>query len=304
MTVVSRYCDPPPDWRAAAAPGRMAHEIRTQSPQGCRVALLGLPDEMGVRLNGGRPGAAQGPDAFRKALARYGTARPERGSWPPIFDAGDVRPTLDLDETHRRVTAVTSELLQRELLPVAIGGGHDLTFPFVRALAEREARPLSGIYLDAHLDVRDEPGSGMAFRRLVEACGVQGLDVRGMDPYSNRRDHLAWFRAHGGKTGGFGPDDPWPSGPLFMSVDLDVIDQAFAPGVSAQNPAGWSPTRVEAWVQAAGRCSRIGAFDLMELSPPWDEGGRTARLAARLFCSFLHGVSERPPGSEEVEHGE
>lgn len=304
MTMVSQYCDPPPEWHAAAGSGRMAHGIRTRSPQGCRVALLGLPDELGVRLNGGRPGAAQGPGAFRKALARYGTAQPEWGSWPSIYDAGDVRPTLDLDETHRRVTAVTGELLRDGLLPVAIGGGHDLTFPFVRAVADREARPLTGIYLDAHLDVREEPGSGMVLRRLVEVCGIRGLHLRGVDPYSNRRDHLTWFRAHGGEIGGFGPDDPWPSGPLFMSVDLDVMDQAFAPGVSAQNPAGWSPERVEAWVQAAGRCSRVRAFDLMELSPPWDEGGRTARLTARLFCSFLHGVSQRLPEGKEVEDGE
>jgi len=273
---------------------RFSESLLRADPAGCCVALLGLADDLGVRLNGGRPGAARGPEAFRTALARYGTANPPGIRWPSVHDAGDVAPGADLDETHRRVTCATAELLERGLLPVAVGGGHDLTLAFVRAVAERTPEPLTGIYLDAHLDVRAEEGSGMPFRGLVELCGVRALHVRGLDPFSNSAEHMAWFRAHGGSDEGFGPLDEWPDGPLFVSLDLDVIDQAHAPGVSAMNPAGWLPGRAEVWARAAGRHPRVRCFDIMELSPPHDEGGRTARLAARLFLAFLAGVAERP----------
>lgn len=283
----------PPRWDDAG-PGRFARSIRTADPGGCRVALLGLADDHGIALNRGRPGAAEGSRAFREALARYGTGAPEGFEWPAVFDAGDVLPGPTLSETHERVTRAAGELLDAGLLPVGVGGGHDLTFPFVRALAERTSEPLGGIYLDAHLDVRQEEGSGMPFRALVERCGVRGLDVRGLDPFSNTAAHRAWFREHGGREEGFGADDAWPDGPLFFSLDLDVLDQAHAPGVSARNPSGWTPSEVEPWVRAAGRTPAVGCFDIMELSPPRDAQGRTARLAARLFLAFLRGVADRP----------
>ncbi|TVR55963.1 MAG: hypothetical protein EA421_05045 [Gemmatimonadales bacterium] len=288
------------EWPGNEPPIRFADTVLRDAPEGCRVALLGIPDDTGVRMNGGRPGAAEGPMAFRSALARYGTADPEGWTWPRVYDIGDVVPGFNLQETHERVTRVTDHLLALGLLPVAVGGGHDLTFPFVRALARRIPTPLIGIYLDAHLDVRREPGSGMPFRALVEECGVAALHVLGTAPMVNSAEHRRWFREHGGHEAGFGPDDAWPGEAddvLFVSIDLDVMDQAYAPGVSAMNPAGWPPERAIAHAQAAGRDPRVGCFDLMELSPPWDEHGRTARLAARLFLAFLQGVAERENGS-------
>lgn len=307
----------PAAFSRAPAPSRFASLVRA-SPEGCAVALLGLPDDTGVRLNNGRPGAAEGPRAFRAALASYGVAEPHRWDWPTVFDAGDVLPAeggteAALHETHRRVTEATQGLLDLGLLPVAVGGGHDLTFPFVRAVAERAApERLAGVYFDAHLDVRETVGSGMPFRRLVEACGVRELHIHGFQPFANAREHTAWFLANGGRIRGDithpppqaearerrppagDPHAPFPEGDLFASFDLDVLDAAHAPGVSALNPAGWTVERGAAWAAACGRHPRVRCFDLMELSPPHDEQGRTARAAAHLFLSFLHGFAQRP----------
>jgi formiminoglutamase len=276
-----------------AAPGRFASRIRRGEPEGCAVALIGLPDDTGVSLNGGRPGAAQGPAAFRAALSRLGSSEPAGFDWPGVFDAGDLVPGASLDETHARATDAAGALLDAGLLPVAVGGGHDLTFPFVRALSRRVS-PLAGVYFDAHLDVRDAPGSGMAFRRLVEDCGVSALHLHGFRPYVNAREHHAWFVSHGGRIGdATSPVFPGDAKHLFASFDLDVLDMAHAPGVSAPNPAGWTPREAQSWVTAAGADPRVRCFDLMELSPPHDEGGRTARLAAHLFLAFLQGVARR-----------
>lgn len=267
--------------------------IRTDSPDGCSVGLLGLPDDTGISMNNGRPGASGGPDAFRAALAVYGAGESIGPPWPAVFDAGDVSPGGSLDETHARVTEAAESLLGAGLLPVAIGGGHDLTYPFVRALCRHSEAPPVGVYFDAHLDVRPEPGSGMVFRSLIESCGVKELHVYGLDPNSNSAEHCRWFSSHGGRSDPLGPEHEWPDGDLFVSFDLDVIDQAYAPGVSAMNPNGWNPETACRWARAAGRCDRVRCFDIMELSPPHDENGRTARLAARIFLEFLRGYTER-----------
>ncbi|MFZ5493994.1 MAG: formimidoylglutamase [Verrucomicrobiota bacterium] len=281
-----------PPWPGDSSAGRFASTIRTDSPDGCAIALLGLPDDTGVRLNNGRTGAAGGPKAFRAALARYGAAAPAGGPLPLVFDAGDIMPTGSLDKTHERVTEATAALLDRGLFPVAIGGGHDLTFPFVRAVAARHPA-LAGVCFDAHLDVRETPGSGMAFRQLVEECGVPALHLHGFRPLVNSQEHLDWFRAHGGRThlDPAKPALPSRAKDLFVSFDLDVLDAAHAPGVSAMNPAGWSVREAEAWVLACGADPRVRCFDLMELNPAHDPDGRTARVAAHLFLTFLQGFA-------------
>ncbi len=284
-----------PPWPGDAAAGRFASTIRTDSPEGCVIALLGLPDDTGVRMNNGRTGAAGGPKAFRAALARYGAAGSAAGPLPRVFDAGDIMPTGSLDKTHERVTETTAALLDRGLFPVAIGGGHDLTFPFVRAIAAKWPKPV-GIYFDAHLDVRETAGSGMPFRRLVEDCGVGALHLHGFRPLVNSHEHLEWYRTHGGRTHLDGGKVALPKAKnLFVSFDLDVLDAAHAPGVSAPNPAGWSVVQAESWVHACGADPRVRCFDLMELNPAQDPDGRTARVAAHLFLTFLQGFALRKP---------
>lgn len=287
-------------WPDPIAASRFASGIRRDSADGCRVALIGLPDDTGVRLNHGRPGAAEGPTALRAALARYGVAEPAGWAWPGVFDAGDVRPAGsgggggdDLHETHRRVSEAVAAVVEMGLFPIGIGGGHDLTFPFVRS-AVKTVAPVHMVYFDPHLDVREEAGSGMPFRRLVQAGSVRGMTIHGFQPFANATEHVRWFQAHGGRVSDLSPEDPWPDEPTAVSLDLDVIDQAFAPGVSAMNPCGWTPAQAERWVAAAGRNPRVRCFDIMELSPANDPSGRTARLAAHLLLTFLRAFAERP----------
>jgi formiminoglutamase len=327
------HCSPAV-WPEAMPPSRFAAHIHQALPVGARVVLLGLPDDTGVRLNSGRPGAADGPRAFRAALARYGVAHPLGHVWPVVVDAGDVRPAeghseAALHETHRRITEATRALLDMQLFPIAVGGGHDLTFPFVRAVAERATREgsgLGGVYFDAHLDVREAAGSGMAFRSLIDRCGVAPLVIAGYGGLVNAREHAEWFASHGGTIA---PED-WvseldsalrdpqagspgmDSGPhflapldgceqLFCSFDLDVIDSSQAPGVSAMNPSGISVRDAARAVFLIASDPRLRCMDFMELSPPHDEPagaplgqGRTARVAAHLFLHALMGLQLGP----------
>ncbi|MGI9013432.1 MAG: formimidoylglutamase [Phycisphaerales bacterium] len=283
------------DW-SLAREGSIAKHIRAESHEGCAIALLGLADDTGVALNHGRVGAADGPAAFRKALMRFGMAYDSRARLPldmHIFDAGDVEPQESLQATHNAVTKRVLELLNMGMLPICVGGGHDLTWPAVRALDEHIMQPFSGMYVDAHLDVREEPGSGMPFRMILNHTRCASLTVLGLNPFANRQDHVEWFCEHGGCIA----DDlnlPAPDQTLsFASFDLDAVAASDAPGVSAPNPCGMNPHDAANIAQAIGCSASIRLFDIMELNPAFDVDDHTARLAVQLFCAFLAGFAQR-----------
>jgi formiminoglutamase len=307
----------PPVW-PEIRPGRFAGAIVRNSTEildspdaerllaKCPVALLGMPDDTGVEMNHGRVGARGGPHAVRGALAKYGVSHPMDHAgpslaYPHVFDAGDIVPGQTIDETHDRVSAAAQAIVDRGMLPVGIGGGHDLTFAFVRGVARARAyrgATLAGVYFDAHLDVRAEKGSGMPFRLLIEHARVHELRAIGINPLVNSREHFEWFTEHNGVVDGDPHTPPparaWPVvGPQFVSFDMDVIDAAFAPGVSALNPAGMTPAVAASWCHAAGAHREVACFDVMELNPAHDDQGRTARVAAHLVLSFLRGFSQR-----------
>lgn len=273
----------------------------------CRVALIGLPDDTGVELNRGRIGARDGPRAFRAALAKYGVAMPadETDDAPAlarVFDAGDITPAADIHDTHDRISEGVAAIVRRGLLPVAIGGGHDLTFPFVRgvinALRERPGFPrqLHGTYLDAHLDVRTEVGSGMPFRSLLEGGFAANLTCIGLNPLVNSREHMEYFTSRSCRAvfnDATPPSTIADTHASFVSLDMDVFDSAYAPGVSALNPCGLSPPQIARLVHSAGVNPAVHCFDIMEFNPHHDADGRTARLAAHMFLTFLRGIAER-----------
>jgi formiminoglutamase len=203
------------------------------------------------------------------------------------------------------VTEAVEALLRLDLFPIAIGGGHDLTFPFVRGVIKHLTQRVSParsfatrthmLYFDAHLDVRDTPGSGMPFRRLIEDCGVRSLSVVGAKPHVNSAEHASYFARSGGRLV-TQPGAAVPAGitDVFVSLDLDVLDASAAPGVSAMNPAGLSTESVEGWIAFAASHPLVRCFDIMELAPPHDDKGRTARIAAHMFHTFLQGLARRP----------
>ncbi len=326
-----------------APPGRLVGSIQRASAElldrpfaaadidKCRVGIIGLADDTGVAMNHGRTGARDGPAAFRAALARYGVAtrmtegRPRglemadggwaagafgRPGYPHVFDAGDIEPGRSLHETHDRVSEVVVKMLAQGLVVVGIGGGHDLTYPLVRALHQHRRSaagggrtlPLRGLYADAHLDVRPEPGSGMAFRAMIEHGYVGRLANIGASWAVNSAEHGEWFAAHGGvflQASEAVAEQRDRSGesvrPDFVSLDVDVLDASCAPGVSALNPAGMLTSELAGVAFAAGACPTVQVFDLMEFNPTYDVDHRTARVVAHLFLSFLAGFSERGP---------
>ena len=297
------------------AEGRFARCISPSSPEGCRLALLGLPDDTGVLLNHGRVGAREGPGAFRQALARLGTAHDSLHDCElgvRIYDAGDIEPAPGADaralfETHARAEAAARALHDLGLVVVCIGGGHDLSLPTLTAASTHRALPLGGINLDAHLDVRERIGSGMPFRRLITGgfLDPRRFSEIGVGRFANQKSDVEWLAGQGarlipaGQVQEPGFDiarevstvaDP---GPAFVSIDLDGLDQSVAPGVSAPNPMGLGLLPATRLAEAAGQHPNVLHFDLMELNPSYDRDGATARVAALLLLHFVAGVQRR-----------
>jgi formimidoylglutamase len=281
-----------------------------------RPVLLGLPYDGGIPS---RPGARFGPRALREALGGFGTfdGTRELADGGGLLDLGDLAlPSTSARIVHARAEEAARRVWTAGAVPVFVGGDHGLTGSLVRGLAAARPRlQLAIVSIDAHLDVRDHQdpeiiSSGTPFRRALDSGIVEGhrIAMLGLRPFANSRYHTRWVMDRGVFLAGV--DEIAARGAafiaaealervaadadaLYLSVDLDAADASVAPGVSAAGVGGLAAREMIDLVRTVARDSRLVGADLMELSPPFDQGGRTARLAARLLLEIL---AQRPAG--------
>lgn len=277
---------------------------------GARVAIVGFPSDEGVRRNGGRPGAADGPAAIRQALYRL-TPDAEH---PDLFadllartaDLGDVPVTGDVEADQERLGEVLAPLLAEGVVPVILGGGHETSFGHFLGYA-RAGLDVEILNWDAHADVRplspEGAHSGSPFRQALEhpSGRCRRYRVAGLQPHSAAAAHVAFVRQRGGEVYWRRSLGDSRVHALALGIaqrtlatfDLDAVDVASAPGVSAPNPGGLPASL---WLFAAyemGRSPHVASMDIVELNPRVDIDGRTARLAALTVWHFLKGLAER-----------
>ena len=256
------------------------------------VSVVGVPwDEHSSHL----PGAALAPPAIRAALrAPSSNASTESGldlgDEPRLADAGD----LAVPSGPAAVEAIeegVGNFLDDGRRVLVLGGDHAVAWPSVRAHARRHDR-LTVVHLDAHPDLYDEfDGNRLShacpFARIMEEGGVARLvqvGIRTMNAHQRAQaerfgvevvDMMAWR-----------PDLALTTeGPVYVSLDLDVLDPAFAPGVSHPEPGGLSTRDVIGFLQRLD-APVVGA-DLVELNPTRDPTGLTAMVAAKLAKELL-----------------
>lgn len=250
-----------------------------------KVALVGLPTDRGSSY---LRGAAQAPGAIRAAL-HCGSSNlfAENGVdvGAALVDAGD----LALDGTPAEVDAITAgvdAVLGRHDRLVALGGDHAVTYPVLRAVARRHPG-LSILHFDAHPDLYDSYDGdrfshASPFARIME----DGLAVR-LVQVGIRAD-TAELRAQAKRFGveTVGMDrlrelpERLPRGPVYVSIDLDGLDPAYAPGVAHHEPGGLSTRQVIEAIQALE--GPVIGGDVVELNPARDINGMTAMVAAKL----------------------
>jgi agmatinase len=300
----------PPDGRAVprfAGPDTFARLPRLLDVGAADVALLGIPFDSGVSY---RPGARFGPAAVRagsKLLRPYNPAldvQPWAGQ--QVADAGDlaVNP-FDIGEAIGQIEAGASLALGSAARLIALGGDHTVALPLLRATAARHG-PVALIHFDAHLDTWDTyfgaPYThGTPFRRAAEE-GLLALDgsahvgVRG--PLYSSADliedaGLGFATVSTAEVARRGVDEAVDrirervgTRPVYLSVDIDVLDPAHAPGTGTPEPGGLTSRELQFILRGLDGLRLAGA-DVVEVSPPYDHAELTALAAANVAYEML-----------------
>ena len=263
-----------------------------------RFVLYGYPFEGTACF---RKGAAKAPDEIRKHSYNFETYLMELGadlSDVAINDYGNLELKKDQDKNESMVADLVSRIVNSGKFPIGLGGEHSLTPPAVKAVQAKYPN-LIVVILDAHLDFRVEyEGNPMSHatvtRRVSELVGVD--KVRPVGTRSVSRAEISEARAMGLKF----LESGWTElreylgdivddldGPVYLSLDMDAIDPAFAPGVGTPEPFGMTPYEVIQTVNFFA--DRIVGFDCVEVCPPHDNGN-TSALAARLTRHLIGAI--------------
>ena len=270
--------------------------------------ILGYACDEGVRRNQGRPGAANGPQAFRQKLGKL----PWHLGSQPLLDTGDWSPVdADLESCQEGFSHSVTRILNLGGFPLGIGGGHDLAYAHYRGIRDflPEGSRLGILNFDAHLDLRQPgpaPHSGSPFFQIAKDCeaggegfhyGCMGLRADANPPELFRRaaDWGVWLLdrdslARPGQSAAMEGLQAFmdASDHLYLTIDLDGFSSAYAPGVSAASPLGFSPAEVFPLLDAILKSGKLIAADLAELNPAFDRDGQTAQLAAGLAHRIMH----------------
>ena len=266
------------------------------------LAFVGLPCDTQSTF---RRGPAEGPSRIRLAYdGRCYNATTELGADLAglVSDAGDWLPGGSWEETREEYRARAEEVLAGEAVPFFAGGDHAVTMPLVEALAVLD-EPVHVVQLDAHPDLYpefdgDRWSHACVGARILEMEHVASLTQIGIRTLNNAQLEVA--RRHAGRLTileardvPFRPSDlshiP-DDAPVYLTVDLDAFDPAYAPGVSHPVPGGISPRQALALIQEAPW--RLAGMDAVEVNPSVDQGDRTAVLAARLLHEAMGRVEE------------
>jgi formiminoglutamase len=275
----------------------------------CRVVLISLPCDEGVRRNGGRTGSAQAPDeilGFLRKLCPDPRHYDLHRSLIESVYCTTIDVTEDLEADQHLLAAEVAKALKTGKIPVILGGGHETSYGHFLGYVEAKME-VSILNWDAHPDVRPlkagKGHSGSPFRQAAEHPSgmLKHYSVMGLQPQSVAVAHLEYLHLKGYQyvwAKDLSPDiiqDMIDKASIdtMMTIDLDVIDQSYAPGVSAPNAAGLDSEMVYQIAYLAGKNPNIRSFDIVELNPNYDRDHQTSRLAALSLWYLLLGIAQR-----------
>lgn len=275
-------------------------------PEELDIALVGIPFDGGTTY---RPGQRFGPRNIRVQSAMIRPYHPVFKVNPfeghRIADYGDlsVNP-LSIEDTFRRIQKGLEPVLRAGVRPVCVGGDHSVSLPILRAVAKRHG-PVALIQFDAHSDTWDEYfgckySHGTPFRRAIEEGLLRNGSVLqvGLRGQVYGEDDFAFARAH--KITMVTAEEFHHRGtplvqrllkkfrglPVYVTLDIDAVDPAFAPGTGTPQVGGLTSVQILELVRSLRGLAIVGC-DLVEVSPPFDNGEITSLLAANLLFEFL-----------------
>lgn len=264
------------------------------------LGIVGFASDEGVKRNKGRTGAAEAPNEIRKWMASI----PYHYEKKRVIDLGNVSCSdQDLEGAQNQLAEHVTTLIHNHYTPIILGGGHE-TF-YGHYLGARNAvgtdKKIGIINLDAHFDLRQDepPTSGTMFRQALESDGNVDYLCVGIQELGNAKQLFETAEKHGVTY--ILAKDLHPLEQTFEVIDAfakkqdyviytictDVINQAYAPGVSAPAPFGIEPTTVRRITERIVLQPNFLSFDVSEVNPSLDVAHQTARLMAYVVSEIM-----------------
>ena len=281
----------------------------------CDVAIVGIPFDAGTSF---RPGARFGPQAIRQASRNLRTQYHPAYDVEPfivqqVADAGDMACNpYNINQAIEQIETAATDLLQQTGAIVSLGGDHTIAYPLLKAVNQRYG-PVALVHFDAHLDTWDTyfgaPYThGTPFRRAAEAglfldSASMHVGIRG--PLYSRHDlsndeELGFKIVHCDEFETIGITgvverirDRVGEHPLYLSIDIDVLDPAHAPGTGTPELAGMTSRELLGVLRGLAGLSVISA-DVVEVAPAYDHAEITSLAAATVTYELLNLLSLSP----------
>jgi len=271
------------------------------------VAIMGVPFDSGVS---NRSGTRFGPRKIREASLMLWGHNPllsvSPGDTLRIVDYGDVSviPT-SIEHSMTAITKTASQVIDTDTSLISLGGDHSITLPLLRAHAKKHGA-LSLVHLDAHIDTWEAEFDGIPyshgtpFRYALEEglirkgeymqIGIRG-PVSAADDYEEARELGARIVTNHEVFENGIPEvlkevQQRMKGPVYVSVDIDAADPAYAPGTGTPEVGGLTSYQMLQLVRGLRGLNMVG-FDLVEVSPPYDPSDITAILASNIVFEYL-----------------
>ena len=259
--------------------------------------IVGFSSEEGVRRNKGRLGASKGPFKVREKLASYAYDS-------DIYDSGTVIGDADLKESQSALGQILEPIYLNGATPIIIGGGHETFYGHYLGARTAFKGNIALLNFDAHFDLRDErPSSGTMFHQILSEDKDADYFVLGIQPQGNTKTLFETADHFGVKY--YTIDQVRESSVIeevyqklksydsvIMTLCMDSVLEASAPGVSAPSPNGYTPEEIHRLVKTFATLENLRSFDISEVSPPLDIGDRTSALAASIIHKFLSVIKE------------
>jgi len=293
------------------------NDLKDFSPKEKKVfCLVGFCCDEGVRRNKGRIGAAEAPDHIRRSMASLPASFYQNAH---VIDLGNiVCQHQDMEGAQHELSVLVSEVLNHGFMPLVLGGGHEIVFGHYLGIAthvlKSSSTPPLIINLDAHFDLRptiDGIGtSGTPFNQIAQKHLSEGKTFDyvciGTQPHGNtkrlykRADELGvtYFDAddiiHQSKEKVLSlvVDKINHYESVYLTLDFDVLNCAYAPGVSAIQPLGISPETLQYFVKGILKTKKVISLDIAEVCPKYDIDNRTSKLAAAVMFNIISSLTE------------
>lgn len=214
-----------------------------------------------------------------------------------VHDAGDLEVAGNIDDTLSMISTHADRYVRDGKIPVMLGGEHSLSLPFVKA-CKNKYHDLGFVVLDAHMDMRQEYQG----EKNSHACISRHIYENVTPKYvsigirSGARDEYVFVRENNIRV--YSAEDVYSlgiekiieeirdyiKGPVYLSIDMDAIDSAYAPALGTPEPYGMTPRDVRTVISCLA--PEIVGFDLVEIAPAYDSGN-TALLGAKLVRDFI-----------------